>query len=77
MLGKQIVLYYGSFLATLKNAGETAYRRQIRETIRHEFLHHLETQAGLFGKGSLVEADWKAIGRYFKSKGQGEPPTEK
>ena len=73
IMGKQIVLYYGSFLATLRNASVNTYRRQIRDTIRHEFLHHLETQAGLFGKGSLVEADWKAMGKYFESKGQGEP----
>ncbi|MBQ9062309.1 MAG: metallopeptidase family protein [Eubacterium sp.] len=65
VMGKQIVLYYGSFTASLGNAGETVYREQIRETIRHEFRHHLETRAGLFGAGTLVEEDKEKMLTYF------------
>ena len=63
--GKQIVLYYGSFTASLGEAGEKVYREQIRETVRHEFLHHLETRAGLFGKNTLVEEDRERMMKYF------------
>ena len=67
ILGKQIVIYYGSFISTLQNASESVYREKIRETVRHEFLHHLETNAGLFSKGSLVEDDDRKMMEYFKS----------
>ena len=65
VMGKQIVLYYGSFTASLGNAGEAVYRAQIRETIRHEFRHHLETQAGLYFSGTLIEEDRESMVRYF------------
>ena len=51
VLGKQVRIHYGSFAASLKPAGMEAYQKQIRQTLQHEFLHHLETRAGLFGKG--------------------------
>lgn len=65
VLGKQIVLYYGSFAATMQWAGDEAVRKQIRDTLRHEFRHHLETNAGLFGKGTLIEEDHNDMVRYF------------
>ena len=65
ILGKQIVLYYGSFAATMGGSSKEAIRQQIRATLRHEFLHHLETRAGLFGKGTLVEEDREQMRRYF------------
>lgn len=65
VMGKQIILYYGSFTASLRNAGESVYREQIREPIRHEFRHHLETRAGLFGAGTLVEEDNEKMLTYF------------
>ena len=70
ILGKQIVIYYGSFIATLHDAPESVYREKIRETVRHEFLHHLETNAGLFSKGSLIEADDKRMMEYYKGHNQ-------
>ena len=63
--GKAIILYYGSFMATMPNASEEALRLKIRETLRHEFLHHLETRAGLFGEGSLIEEDRERMIRYL------------
>ena len=66
VLGKQIVLYYGSFVITLgEQTAEELYTRQIRDTLRHEFLHHLETRAGLFGKGTLIEEDEDRMRKYF------------
>ena len=67
ILGKQIVIYYGSFTSTLGNAPESVYREKIRETVRHEFLHHLETRAGLFTRGTLIEEDAKRMMEYYKS----------
>ena len=67
ILGKQIVIYYGSFFATLENAPESVYRDKIRETVRHEFLHHLETKAGLLTRGSLIEEDNRKMMEYYKS----------
>lgn len=64
-LGTQIVIYYGSFVATLSHASDERVRAQIRETLRHEFLHHMETRAGLFGKGTLIEEDKKRMVKYF------------
>ena len=65
VMGKQIVLYYGSFMAVMGQAGEGAIRAQIRETLRHEFRHHLETRAGLFSSGTLIEEDRNAMRKYY------------
>ena len=65
--GHQIVLYYGSFLAAVNCRSTSSLRRRIRETLRHEVLHHLETRAGLFHKGSLVEEDRERMRRYYQS----------
>ncbi len=65
VLGKQIILYYGSFAASMGAMSDEAVRMQIRETLRHEFRHHLETRAGLFGKGTLIEEDRERMRTYF------------
>lgn len=65
--GHQIVLYYGSFLAAVNCRSMTALRERIRETLRHEVLHHLETRAGMFHKGSLIEQDRERMRRYYES----------
>ena len=65
VMGKQIVLYYGSFMRTMGGAPFEVIRSQIRDTLRHEFLHHMETRAGLFGKGTLIEEDAQRMMRYY------------
>ena len=65
IFGKQIVLYYGSFMQVMGYAGEKVIREQIRATLRHEFLHHMETRAGQFGKGTLVEEDRERMMKYY------------
>lgn len=67
VFGKQIVLYYGSFTAVLGDSSESAYREKIRETVRHEFLHHLETRAGLYSKGTLAEEDAIKMREYYNA----------
>ena len=69
IMGKQIVLYYGSFAAAMPGAGAEAVRMQVRGTLRHEFLHHLETQAGLYWKGTLIEEDRDNMIRYYMRHG--------
>jgi hypothetical protein len=65
IFGKQIILYYGSFMASMGNMPDDAIRQQIRDTLRHEFRHHLETRAGLFGQGTLIEEDRERMRAYF------------
>ena len=65
LTGKQIILYYGSFAATMSHRDDAAVRRQIRATLRHEFLHHMETRAGLFGAGTLIEEDKNNLMKYY------------
>lgn len=67
VFGKQIILYYGSFTAVLGDSSESAYRKKIRETVRHEFLHHLETRAGMYSKGTLAEQDAIKMREYYNS----------
>ena len=45
-MGRQIRLYYGSFLRIVPHTKE-AFEAQLWKTIRHEFRHHLETKAGI------------------------------
>ncbi len=63
--GRQVVLYYGSFMAVMGGAGRERIRQQIRSTLRHEFLHHMETRAGLYWEGTLVEEDREQMRRYY------------
>ena len=65
VMGKQIVIYYGSFTKTMPYADEETLRLKIRDTIRHEFRHHMETRAGFFGKGTLIDEDKQEMNRYF------------
>lgn len=65
VMGKQIVIYYGSFAKTMPYADEDALRLKIRDTIRHEFRHHMETRAGFFGKGTLIDEDKQEMDRYY------------
>ena len=69
-LGKQIVLYYGSFMATMGQASQSQIREQIRDTLRHEFMHHLETNAGLYWKDTLIEEDRERLMRYYMRHGK-------
>ena len=68
VLGNQVRLYYGSFIATY-GSNDSAIRTQIRHTLRHEFLHHLEHLAGIRGKDSLAEEDRQRMLQYYRRKG--------
>ena len=44
--GRHICIYYGSFMRLYANATEDVLREQLRNTLLHEFTHHLESLAG-------------------------------
>lgn len=45
-LGRQIILYYGSFMHLYAHLSESALKEKILATIKHELTHHLEALAG-------------------------------
>ncbi len=65
VMGKQIKIYYGSFAATMGNSSEKRVKEKVRDTLRHEFLHHMETRAGFFGDGTLIDQDKKEMENYY------------
>lgn len=67
MMGRHILLYYGSFMSVYGDIDENALRSVIRATILHEFTHHLESLSGekdLEIKDEVKLADYKR--RYHK-----------
>ncbi|MGI6690854.1 MAG: hypothetical protein GX916_11680 [Clostridiales bacterium] len=47
VMGRGVVLYYGSFLRVFPHLdGEASWRREIDRVLKHELTHHLESQAG-------------------------------
>jgi hypothetical protein len=45
-MGRYITMYYGSFEAVYGHLSPEDIKVQLRETLRHEFTHHLESLAG-------------------------------
>ena len=62
-LGRRINIYYGSFERMFPNADEDQMRERLRETLRHEFVHHVE---GLAGENDLAVDDMKRLAEYKK-----------
>ena len=54
LLGRYILLYYGSFAALLAGEDEEVWLDEIFATVAHEFTHHLEDTAMLH---ALDDAD--------------------
>ena len=48
-MGRYICIYYGSFMRLYASAPEDVLRQKLRETILHEFTHHVESLAGEHG----------------------------
>ena len=76
VMGKQIKIYYGSFAATMGNSSTKRVQEKVRDTLRHEFLHHMETQAGFFGDGTLIDEDKKSMENYYAMHKQKEDRDE-
>lgn len=47
VLGRYILLYYGSFVQLLQEEDEAVWKDEIFATVAHEFTHHMEETAGL------------------------------
>ena len=66
-MGNFIRLYYGSFAALMPDATPEEIREELRETLFHEFTHHIETLAGEYGldvKDAQELLDYLQTGAY-------------
>ena len=59
--GNKITIYYGSFARTCGWMSEEQLRDKLREIVRHEFRHHMENLAGMYGADSLEHEDKEDI----------------
>lgn len=66
-LGRRINIYYGSFERMFPNADDDQMRERLRETLRHEFVHHVE---GLAGENDLAVDDMIKLAEYKKRHGR-------
>lgn len=44
--GRNIVIYYGSFRKVYTDISYSSLRKKLKDTLLHEFTHHLESLAG-------------------------------
>lgn len=69
MLGRYILLYYGSFAALLADEDEEVWKDEILATVAHEFTHHLEETAGLH---ALDDKDLEFLQEALAEYGEGD-----
>ncbi|MDR0596269.1 MAG: metallopeptidase family protein [Clostridiales Family XIII bacterium] len=62
MMGRYIVIYYGSFIKLYGHLDEEQMTVELRKTLRHEFRHHMESLAGEDG---LEREDAEYITKYL------------
>lgn len=67
-LGRQIKIFYGSFREAFPRIDREHLKGRVRDTVRHEFRHHLEGLAGMHGRDSLEAEDRAEMERYLKVK---------
>lgn len=63
-LGRYITIYYGSFVQVHGRQRVARQKKALREVLYHEFVHHLESLAGV---RDLEEADKRFLQQYFRS----------
>lgn len=59
--GRNIVIYYGSFEKVYSGISETSLRQKLKDTLLHEFTHHIESLAGEKG---LEIKDAQSMAKY-------------
>ena len=59
--GNKITIYYGSFARTCAWMTDEQLKDKLREIVRHEFRHHMENLAGMYGADSLEHEDREEI----------------
>lgn len=65
VMGSRIVLFYGSFKRVFGHCSPEELMGHVRDTLRHEFRHHLEHLAG---ERDLELEDEEALRRYYEEK---------
>ncbi len=65
VLGKYIMIYYGSFKKVYPTLSEDILREKLRATLRHEFRHHMESRSGM---RDLEIIDSMELEKYLNSK---------
>ena len=65
-LGRQVVIYRGSFERFYSHLSENQLKDKLRDTLRHEFRHHMEFLSGIHNSGSLEAEDRREIQEYLK-----------
>ena len=73
-LGNKITIYYGSFVRTCSHLSGDQLKDRLREVVRHEFRHHMENLAGMYGRDSLEHEDREELRRYLRS---GQTPVKR
>ncbi|MDR1068612.1 MAG: metallopeptidase family protein [Clostridiales Family XIII bacterium] len=61
-MGRYIVIFYGSFQQVFGHLSEGELKKELRNTLRHEFTHHLESLAG---ENALEKEDADYINKYL------------
>jgi hypothetical protein len=63
VMGRLIYIYFGSFERVYGHLAPAAFKEKLRDTLLHEFTHHLESLAGERG---LEKKDDVSLDRYLK-----------
>ena len=66
--GNKITIYYGSFAQTCGWMSEEQLKGKLRATVRHEFRHHMENLAGVYGADSIEHEDREEIRKMIDRK---------
>jgi hypothetical protein len=62
-MGRYIAIYYGSFSKVYGRLPQAQLEKRLREVLRHEFRHHLESLAG---ERDLEKEDDEYISEYLR-----------
>jgi len=71
VMGRKILIYYGSFKKMYPNASQKILRKKLKDTLFHEFTHHIESLAGERG---LERKDEEKMHKYRLRKDKREGP---
>ncbi len=63
MMGRYIIIYGGSFQQLYGNGSEENMRQELEKTLKHEFVHHVESLAG---EKDLEIEDARNLAKYKK-----------
>ena len=76
-LGRQVVIYRGSFEKFYSHYTEEELKNRLREVLRHEFRHHMEFLSGIHNSNSLEAEDRRQIQEYLQRYANVDNPFDK